>query len=158
MVLGRPDIAVSLSHTKGLVATAIATACQLGVDAEAVDASAVSRQTAQTFCTPREQQILVAAGDDGPSVEGFFTLWTLKESLLKATGTAIATPPEAIEFSLSPIELRQAPASFGNHWSFWTFRMGAYRISLAVDATMPLALPSPIIWDLASNKPISDAG
>ncbi len=158
-VAGHPDIGISLSHAEGLAAVAVARGGRVGVDAEAVESGLATLATAQTFCAPEELHALAAGAGSELACEDFFMLWTLKESLLKATGAALATPPEAIAFSLSPPVLRNAPAAFGSRWSFWTFRTGPYRLSVAADVAGASRLPLPqTLWDLVAEKPMSHAG
>ena len=155
-VAGQPDISVSLSHAEGVVAVAVVRRGRVGVDAEAVEPGFATLAIARTFCAPEELQALTAGADPDIDCEDFFTIWTLKESLLKATGAALATPPEAIAFDLSPPALRVAPGAFGPHWSFWTFRAGEYRVSVAADTADASIQPlQKTPWDLVADKPMS---
>lgn len=91
----------SLTHTAGLVAVAIATGRDVGVDAETVVADAATAAVAATFCTPAELRAFDAL-DEGDRLARFFALWTLKECILKAAGTGFLTPPQDVEIGFSP--------------------------------------------------------
>ena len=79
----------SLSHTEGLIAVAVARGWRVGVDVEHARADLDLDLLAPSLLTPSE-----CAWFDRlqPALRGpaFLTLWTLKESLLKACGVGLA--------------------------------------------------------------------
>jgi 4'-phosphopantetheinyl transferase len=80
MVVGH-DLEVSVAHSGALVVIAVTSAGPVGVDVERVrpiDHVLLS----QEICRPGEAQL-----DRGPT--SFYTLWTRKESVLKATGAGL---------------------------------------------------------------------
>jgi 4'-phosphopantetheinyl transferase len=84
---GRPllpgtGLHVSVSHSGELVAVALTSSGLVGVDVEAVrtiDFAAIAR----AVCTPAERLHVRAEAD-------FFTVWTRKEAVLKATGEGLS--------------------------------------------------------------------
>jgi 4'-phosphopantetheinyl transferase len=91
---GRPrlpgnGVQASVSHSGDIVAVAITSAGPVGVDVEAVrsiDFSAVTERV----CTPGERNHVHAAAD-------FYTFWTRKEAVLKATGEGLQRPMTDLE-------------------------------------------------------------
>lgn len=83
LLLSDPPLHMSLSHT-GTTALLGLSSHPLGVDAESlrpIDQGAVSRR----FFCPQEAEYVERQGP-----EGFFSLWVLKESLLKRSGEGLS--------------------------------------------------------------------
>jgi 4'-phosphopantetheinyl transferase len=86
---GRPllpgtGLHASVSHSADVVAVALTSCGPVGVDVEAVrpiDFAAI----AESVCTPAERINVRAEAD-------FFTIWTRKEAVLKATGEGLSRP------------------------------------------------------------------
>jgi 4'-phosphopantetheinyl transferase len=108
---GRPEVTntgwparrlrFSLSHTHALVAVAVASDWDVGVDVEAARAGLDVAAIAPAALAPEERRWL--AGLDPRAREAaFLSLWTVKESLLKAHGVGIAE-------ELGRIALQQGP-------------------------------------------------
>ena len=100
---GRPGLAngqlvFSLSHTRGLVACAVSTAGQVGLDVEAVRPISAA-QIADDFFSPEEQRQLELLGAPAAALR-FFDCWTLKEAYLKARGLGIAVHLSDLSFTL----------------------------------------------------------
>lgn len=124
----------SLTHTAGLVAVAVATGRDIGVDAEAVVADAATAAVAATFCTPVELAAFDALAE-ADRLARFFTLWTLKESILKAAGTGFLMPPQDVEIGFSPPAARWK--STETPWQAWHGAFGTgHHIAVCV-AAMP---------------------
>jgi len=131
---GKPEIAsgrcdlplrFNLSHTRGLVACAVALRREVGVDVEWLGRSARTVDVADRFFSPSEVRDLHAA-PAGERRERFFRYWTLKESYIKARGFGLALPlgrfsfhidDEPIRISFDP-DLEDDPHS----WRFELFR------------------------------------
>jgi len=73
---------VSVSHSGELVAVAVTDAAPIGVDVEAV----VERDHAALATT------FLAATETVDGASGFYTLWTRKEAVVKATGDGLRMP------------------------------------------------------------------
>jgi len=98
---GRPGLAdgqlvFSLSHTRGLVACAVSTAGQVGIDVEAVRPIEAA-QIADDFFSPEEQRRLERLGAPAAALR-FFDYWTLKEAYAKAIGAGLHLPLNATSF------------------------------------------------------------
>lgn len=96
---GAPPLRFNLSHTEGLVACAVTSGTDVGVDVEHVarrrDVLALARQV----CAPDELHDLQARSD--PERAGrFFDYWTLKEAYAKACGDGLSLPLQSVAYRL----------------------------------------------------------
>jgi 4'-phosphopantetheinyl transferase len=96
---GRP-LGFNVSHTRGLVACAVAGTRDVGVDVECVD-RALTHDIADRFFAPAEVAAL-RAQPDADRRRVFFDYWTLKEAYIKARGMGLALPLRHFAFSLRP--------------------------------------------------------
>jgi 4'-phosphopantetheinyl transferase len=137
---GRPRLSgtslhASVSHSGDIVAVAITSAGPVGVDVEAVRSIDVAAVT-ESVCTPRERNYVHAVTD-------FYTFWTRKEAVLKATGEGLnrpmtdldVTPPGSAPVLLrlgagAPPPCQMSDISVGN----------GYQASVAVLATGPVTI------------------
>ena len=83
------NIQFNLSHTKGLVAVAVACQTKIGVDVELVDSKIDTYSLACSYFSEQEVALLKALPDDQKR-DGFFHLWTLKEAFVKADGRGLS--------------------------------------------------------------------
>jgi 4'-phosphopantetheinyl transferase len=134
--LGKPVISIpipvpiefSLSHTAGIAVCAVTVGSQLGVD---VEAQRMRGLPARCFCE-QELEMLRAL----PLLEAARTslsLWTLKESLLKAIGFGLSVEPNQVGFELdraSSPQLMLAPSAAlpAEHWRFAQFEFRSLAI------------------------------
>jgi 4'-phosphopantetheinyl transferase len=86
----------SLTHAGELVGVAVHEAGPVGLDVEQERDLADIEGMAAHACSPAES---------APDAAAFFTLWTRKEALLKATGEGLASPMSAI--TLGPSGVRE---------------------------------------------------
>jgi 4'-phosphopantetheinyl transferase len=105
---GRPEIApgtcerplrFNLSHTRGLVAVAIAMERDVGVDVEHMYPRSFDLDLAAHFFAPAEVAALHALPAEARR-DRFFAYWTLKESYIKARGLGLALPLDGFAFEL----------------------------------------------------------
>ena len=112
---GRPAIAgdnlerlvFNLSHTRGLVALAVASGAgadggeppDIGVDVETVSRTSACRDLAGRYFAPSEAAY-VRRADDPALEERFFAFWTLKEAYIKARGMGLALPLDGFAFDI----------------------------------------------------------
>jgi 4'-phosphopantetheinyl transferase len=95
---GRPQLPgtglnVSVSHSGEVVAVALTRCGPVGVDVEAVRAIDFAA-IAESVCTPAERIEVRTEAD-------FFTIWTRKEAVLKATGEGLSRPMSDLEVTSS---------------------------------------------------------
>ena len=142
---GRPEVRVagrsrplrfSLSHTTGHVACALTARADCGIDVEDMErhGPSVDGDVAATFA-PSEVQGLSAL-PPGARRERFFALWTLKESVLKASGEGLSRPLDSFALDVDTAEgdvLRARGGLGEGEWRFWRWRPSArHRAALAV--------------------------
>jgi len=108
---GRPEIdrpptplRFNLSHSGGLVACALATGHDVGVDVEDLRRT-VNPDLVERCCSPAEVADVNAQGADGWR-DRFLTYWTLKEAYLKARGLGISVHLPDISFSIDRDAIR----------------------------------------------------
>ncbi|MBG0794738.1 4'-phosphopantetheinyl transferase superfamily protein [Methylocystis sp. H62] len=94
---------VSLSHTRGMAAVAIASGRDIGVDVESFLKPRDALRVAERFFAPEEAAIVRAQSDPQSQSEVFFAIWTLKEAVLKADGRGLAGGLDSFVVKLSPL-------------------------------------------------------
>ena len=116
-------IRFSIAHTDGFAAVAAAFGRDVGVDVEAIDRSVEGARIAQRHFTPRERRELAELEGEAQH-DRFFAFWTMKEAVLKAAGTGLHTPLDALDVYLAParIATRHAALAAPGGWSVETFR------------------------------------
>jgi len=106
-------LAFNLSHTRGLVACAVAWDTELGVDVETVrDDPPLS--VAQSYFAEPEIDVLQALAP-GDRADAFYATWTLKESFIKARGQGLAIPLDSFAVQLQPPALLPYGALTATH-------------------------------------------
>ena len=126
---GKPQIAAdgeaamlrfNLSHTRGMVAVALAQGRDVGIDVERVENGRLSLDLAVKTFAPAEAEYLSSLPVEAQT-EAALTLWTLKEAYIKATGLGLSCPLEAFAFTLDPLSIRFMPPVTDDPAS-WLFR------------------------------------
>jgi 4'-phosphopantetheinyl transferase len=116
--LGCDELLFSLSHTRGLVAVAVASRGVIGIDVERMDPAKTDPGVAEEYFAPTELQMLQGA----PPTERtayFFRLWTLKEAYIKAIGTGLSASLKSFAFAFDPIRIDFALVTSNHlHWQF----------------------------------------
>ncbi len=106
----------NVSHSRDLAAIAISGGESLGVDIELIDPDFPRAEVAPDILSADELSDLAAfAPEDQPAY--FFHLWTLKEALLKASGTGLSREPNTIRIRLDKDQnpaIVSAPPEFNN--------------------------------------------
>jgi 4'-phosphopantetheinyl transferase len=135
---GQDGPSISLSHTKGRIAVAVAWSVQIGIDVEYHRPRDFAALADQAF-GPAEQQEVAAEGQGA-----FYRIWTLREAMAKATGDGLALVLNRHDLANGitgdqPIEkdrwtlhhLQPEPGySLGLAWSGGRPKMVPYRIHL----------------------------
>jgi 4'-phosphopantetheinyl transferase len=134
---GDPPLHFNLSHTRGLVALAVARGHRVGVDVERMDRD-VTDGIAERYFAPAEVRDLAAVPPERqPQV--FFDYWTLKEAYIKARGLGLALPLDRFAFTLrgeAAPTIAFAPGfdDDAGRWQFWQSRPTPdHRLALAVE-------------------------
>jgi 4'-phosphopantetheinyl transferase len=112
-------LSCNLSHTSGLVGCVVTRGRACGLDIESVRPMDDMDGVAEMVCSPAERALLGRL----PSEERaryFFTLWTLKEAYVKATGEGIGIDLTQVSFKLDAdvAECRLGAAPAGADWQF----------------------------------------
>lgn len=108
--LGAPEVAFNLSHTRGLVAVALASHGAIGVDVEEIDGAKADFAFAEAYFAPAEAELLRRTPAASRST-CFFRLWTLKEAYIKAIGAGLAAPLDSFAFTFEPIRIDFGPGA-----------------------------------------------
>jgi 4'-phosphopantetheinyl transferase len=131
---GKPAVAAELSesrlqfnisHTRGLVACAIARH-EVGVDVERSDRT-IDLGIARHYFAPEEVRLLSSA-PRSQHAEIFFRFWSLKEAFIKATGEGLSRPLDSFSFCFEPVRIAFHPERNDRsacddpaEWQFWQF-------------------------------------
>ena len=135
----RQSLRFNLSHTQGLIAVAITTQREIGVDVESFDRCGINLDVAHRYFAPQETETLFSLPEDQRE-RRFLRLWTLKESYIKARGMGLALPLGQFAFT----DVDNTPritfsADLDDDPSRWQFRVRAvgprHVLALAVEAT-----------------------
>jgi 4'-phosphopantetheinyl transferase len=136
----------SLSHTRGLVACAVTSGAEVGVDVECVDREVDAGGIAARFFAPAEAvQLLTLDGE--ARQDRFFDLWVLKEALVKALGRGMAVSLSTLAFTVGAggdIRL-DAPDLDADAWQFALFAPSP-RHRLAVAVQRPASASGQLIF------------
>jgi 4'-phosphopantetheinyl transferase len=127
---------LSLSHTRGLVACAVA-ADTVGVDVEATDRNVDVARIAARFFSSDERNDLDRL-DEAAARSRFFDAWTLKEALVKACGRELSSSVRELAFRIDDasdqhgIHIAASPGIDPARWQFALFTPAAgYRLAIA---------------------------
>lgn len=112
-------LSCNLSHTSGLVGCVVTRGRACGLDIETVRSMDDMDGVADMVCSPAERTLLHRL----PAAERaryFFTLWTLKEAYVKATGEGIGVDLTRVAFTLDAgaVACRLGSAPAGADWQF----------------------------------------
>ena len=134
----------NLSHSNEVALVAVTAACPVGIDVEFARPFDEMPLVAEQVFTPNERRELDNLGKSG-YVSGFYTAWTRKEALIKATGEGLSASLQSIEVALCPDELlgvRRFGDDDPTRWRLYDFDAGdGYHAALAtrsVEAVAPI--------------------
>ncbi len=100
------ELHFSLSRSGDLAVAAVSDESELGIDLERITARPNGDESAALVLSPEEAAAFYIL-PPGEKAAVFFQLWTCKEAYLKAIGTGLQFPPEAVSIELSA----EAPSS-----------------------------------------------
>jgi 4'-phosphopantetheinyl transferase len=136
----RTGLHFNLSHSKGVVASAVTRAGEIGLDIEAIDPHYRSLQVAQ-FGFAREER--EALRDTAPSLRprAFTALWVLKEAYVKALGEGLSIPLDSFAVALDPPALLRTAHGLGGprDWRFHLYHPTPHHL---VALAWPRRLPA----------------
>ncbi len=135
---GKPELApefaaglfFNLTHTDGLVALVVGRERDVGIDAENLYERTTALKLARRYFTAEEARNLEAL----PLLQQprrFYTLWTLKESWMKATGRGLMAGTDNAAFSLDAnhqVDGLSFAAYDATDWRFWQFAPSAEHV------------------------------
>ena len=123
---GVPALRFNLSHTHGLIALAVGSERELGVDVENLARRQAPLGVAQRCFAPSEVADLAGLPQADQQLR-FFEYWTLKESYIKARGLGLSVPLNRFSVHLpaaGPVSLSIDPGLEDDpkRWRFWQCR------------------------------------
>lgn len=114
----------NLTHTQGLIAIAVSRHRDIGIDAENLHERTTALPLARRYFTAEEARNLEALSPERQPAR-FYSLWTLKESWMKASGRGLSAALDNAAFSLDD-QHQVVGMSFAAYdaadWRFWQFR------------------------------------
>ncbi len=135
---GRPEVAglhFNLTHTDGLVTLLVCEHHEVGVDTELLTRAPKLLELGPNVFAPNELKDLAALPPDRRPHRAV-TLWTLKESYIKARGMGLALALDGFAFRFTPeglrLEVEPALNDDGARWQFQTLTLGPHLISTAI--------------------------
>jgi 4'-phosphopantetheinyl transferase len=130
------NIRFNLTHTRGLVACAIARGTDVGIDAESVDPAVHSLELAERYFSPAEVDALRTCADSERKAR-FVELWTLKEAYVKGLGVGLAESLDSFSIVFAEdSSLRVGSCGMEPTWQFALFTPSPrYRLSVAARQT-----------------------
>lgn len=106
------NIDISIAHTSGLVAAAIAVNGRIGIDLERIGRDLSDDFSRSVFTT--EEQDLAAASGEGPTA--LLRFWCAKEALAKALGTGIRYNPSDLRVRTFDASTGRADLELAGQW------------------------------------------
>jgi 4'-phosphopantetheinyl transferase len=153
--VGAPPLRFNLSHTRGLVAAAVALDAEVGVDVEFITPT-VPPALVRTALTG-EERLRLRHGGRKEFTRGFFRHWTLKEAYLKACGVGLRCPMRDLGFRCEPgqaprIEFSERVSDDPSRWQFWYDTAHCHHAAaVAVSASSPSPLEVHVFRDLPAE-------
>jgi 4'-phosphopantetheinyl transferase len=139
------DLRFNLSHTKGMVAVAIAIGADVGIDVEATDRHMSDDMAiADAYFSSGEKIYLHAHEDPLQRRHAFLGLWTAKEAFIKAVGLGLSMPLDSF-----CVDMRQGcymphslPAQASDRsWTLKQWDLSTHLVSLAIGSHPGLGPP-----------------
>lgn len=132
----------NLSHSGALAACIVTRGTPCGIDIEHIQPDTHIDDIAKRHFSMAEQRYLARIDDGEARRQAFFRLWTLKEAFMKALGTGLQTPLDAIDFG--DLDAATAPryqAAPLRGWQFEEYVVDAgHALSIAVEQQVPCSL------------------
>lgn len=116
----------NISHSENFVVMAVGRA-KVGVDIEKIKQCDMA--IGKRFFTNSEYHYIVSQKNEQDRIEAFYTIWTLKESYVKAMGKGLGIPFNTFEFVIDR-EIRLRKPKGGKKIQFLNRRIDDYMLSL----------------------------
>ncbi|HET9131206.1 MAG TPA: 4'-phosphopantetheinyl transferase superfamily protein [Terriglobia bacterium] len=134
-------IQFNLSHSGNLAAIVVTSNIRCGIDIEKIRPEVSDRAIAERFFCKRENEWLQCL-PEAQRIQGFYRLWSVKESILKADGKGLSIPLSDIDTSdvLSRNSSVVALSGGNPRLSLWVEEVPAdegYTCALAVEGAAP---------------------
>lgn len=134
---GHPGVHFNLTHSHGVIACAVSLTREVGIDVEDCLRTLEFLELAERFFSPPESAYLRQLPGHALG-SAFFSIWTLKEALVKAIGQGLSYPLDTFGFDLDGDRLRRfcpLTAEVPSDWRFLQFQLGErHRGAVAVHA------------------------
>jgi 4'-phosphopantetheinyl transferase len=142
--LGKPQLdggshlSFNLAHHAGTAVIALSTGGSIGVDIETVRPHTSVTGIAERFFDRGETELIARLRDE-PRDAAFLRCWTVREAVLKATGTGLSGSIRAVAVSTAPptpVRLSAVPLLEPRDWSVHELSLirGRLRVAVAVPA------------------------
>ena len=138
---GRPEVPslhFNVTHTEGLIALLLSTEHDVGIDTERIARAPRVLALAPNVFAPKELSDLFALPPEHQAHRAL-TLWTLKESYIKARGMGLALALDGFAFDVGAhetrLEVEPRLNDDGARWQFQTLTHAAHLISAAISTT-----------------------
>jgi 4'-phosphopantetheinyl transferase len=144
---GSPPLQFNITHTRGLVACALARGHDVGVDAEADGRVIDYLAIAEHHFAPAERRALALRNEcDRPSA--FRAIWTMKEAVIKATGLGLEMPLDCFTVEVDQLILGFAPELGQQHarWRLERNCVDGASLAVAVRCLEGAAPPDRFNW------------
>lgn len=145
-----PDCGLSfnLSNSSTLIVCLIGNGIEVGVDVEPLDRAAEVAKLACEIFSPLELAQFEALSNH-EKLNRTLSLWTLKESYIKALGLGLSLPLKSFSFVFDQsnrfhLELDPSLADDPAHWRFRLFDLAEHRVAVAVRTDVD---PQLNIWE-----------
>jgi 4'-phosphopantetheinyl transferase len=151
--LGSPALAFNISHTRGRVACALARGHEVGVDVETSDANVDHAGLAERNFSVREQRML--DGRTGADLAAtFFSIWTMKEAVIKATGLGLQMPLDqfTVEVDRPAVRFDPALSEDETRWRLDCLRADEAWLAVAVRSPSGTTVPERFRWHRVDHE------
>ena len=122
------EIGFNISHCRGMVVVGLARGLAIGVDTEPLDRLEKHDVAAVARSLSGDEQALLAARHADDRHACLLDLWTLKESVIKATGQGLSL--DLASFSVDPAQL--SIVGLDGVWRLARWDRDGYRVALAL--------------------------
>ncbi|MDF2803989.1 MAG: phosphopantetheine-protein transferase [Anaerocolumna sp.] len=116
----------NISHSENFVVMAVGKS-KLGVDIEKMKQCDMS--VGKKFFTSSEYNYIISQKNEQDRIEAFYTIWTLKESYVKAIGKGLGIPFNTFEFVIGREIILRKPKG-GKKYQFMNRKIDDYMLSL----------------------------